>query len=690
MTMYYATGKFTPLQTGILVWRDFFGALVVSTITNIWGFVPLLLAGGIIGEFIKTIPIVVTTTLVASIFVTFLVTLPLMVFVLKPQVPRRVRYLLLGILGASIILLAGNYVRDSYLLVPIILVVILAMGIVLYSQGEIFFRIKTYLTRKGFWRPLSRVGTRIFQEGYFKTHGLAGYYERILRKVLGSQKLRRKVIAIVIVVFIFSIVLVPLGFVKNTFFPKTDEDVIFVELELPSGATNEKTASEAQNVLTKLSEIDNIDFITTEIGRQAMSDSTQTQGESNQALFSLILKDDRVDTSFDIAQSIRDQFKEYPGGDITVVERTGGPPVGADIAITLSGDDLAILQSSADTVLTYLQRQDGVTDVGKSINPGVSKLSFIPNLPELAEHNLTVDQIGLWLRTYISGFILDQAEITSDKPEDIVFRFSDKTITPEELSQLSIPVQGGGDDSQLVPLLSLGILKLTTNPTVITRTDSERTISITGAVEPGFNPVEISQKLGQFADSELDLPSGYTWSTGGVNEENTEAVQSIILAMLLAFVLILGTMVIQFKSYRQAIIVILVIPLAMSGVFIIFALTGTPLSFPALIGILALFGIVVNNSIMMVEKINQNLETGMGFVHALSEGAASRLEPILFTSVTAIIGLIPITLSDPLWQGLGGAIIAGLTFSGTIALLFIPVVYSMWFAGEYASRDRLR
>ena len=89
---------------------------------------------------------------------------------------------------------------------------------------------------------------------------------------------------------------------------------------------------------------------------------------------------------------------------------------------------------------------------------------------------------------------------------------------------------------------------------------------------------------------------------------------------------------------------------------------------------------------MMVEKINQNLEQRMGFVDAISEGTASRLEPILFTSVTAIIGLIPITLSDPLWQGLGGAIIAGLTFSGTIALLFIPVVYYMWFVGEKSSK----
>ena len=149
--------------------------------------------------------------------------------------------------------------------------------------------------------------------------------------------------------------------------------------------------------------------------------------------------------------------------------------------------------------------------------------------------------------------------------------------------------------------------------------------------------------------------------------------------MLLSALLIFGTMVVQFNSFRKALIVLLVIPIAVSGVFIFFALFGIPLSFPALIGVLALFGIVVNNSIIMVDKINKNMESGLPLSQAISEGAASRLEPILLTALTTIVGLIPITLSDPIWQGLGGAIIAGLTFSGVAKLFFIPVIYKIWF-----------
>ena len=110
-----------------------------------------------------------------------------------------------------------------------------------------------------------------------------------------------------------------------------------------------------------------------------------------------------------------------------------------------------------------------------------------------------------------------------------------------------------------------------------------------------------------------------------------------------------------------------------------FALTGTPLSFPALIGVLALFGIVVNNSIMVVDKINQNMKIGMEQIDAIIDAASSRLEPIFFSSLTTIIGLIPITLSDPLWRGLGGAIISGLLFSGTVMLIIIPVAYTYFF-----------
>lgn len=138
-------------------------------------------------------------------------------------------------------------------------------------------------------------------------------------------------------------------------------------------------------------------------------------------------------------------------------------------------------------------------------------------------------------------------------------------------------------------------------------------------------------------------------------------------------------MVIEFRSFRQTIIALLIIPLSVAGVMYVFAFTATPLSFPALIGVLALFGIVVTHAIVVIEKINDNISENMPLREAIIDAAGNRLEPVLLTSLATIVGLIPITLSDPLWRGLGGAIIAGLLFSGAIKLFFVPVMYYLWF-----------
>jgi multidrug efflux pump subunit AcrB len=141
-------------------------------------------------------------------------------------------------------------------------------------------------------------------------------------------------------------------------------------------------------------------------------------------------------------------------------------------------------------------------------------------------------------------------------------------------------------------------------------------------------------------------------------------------------------MVLQLRSFRQSVLVLSIITLAVAGVFFNFTILGIPLSFPALIGVLALFGIVVNNSIMLTEKINQHLRFGIPFTQAITSACSSRVEAIFFTSLTTIFGLLPITLADPLWRGLGGAIIAGLSVSGLMALFVLPVLYFDVFSGK--------
>lgn len=670
MTAYFRSGKFTPLQTGLLVWRDFWVAILTTTVTTVWAFIPLLLSTGIIGEFIKPIPIIVSSALIASIFVALFIVLPLMVFLLKPQIPFRVQVLIRILLLAVIIAAFYFIVPQSALFVPQ-LIALFVFVLVIYLIRDAFREFFT--NRFAGHKATQKRFAQLLDKGIIGFGRIEHGYNNLIHRILSSKSARRSTIIMVVIFSLFSFALVPLGLVKSEFFPPTDEDNVFVSVELPTGTNLDVAKKEGLDLLEQFKGTQDSKTITLELGRGFSTDTGGSAGTgSNNLLYSLALEEKRHKTSSEIGQDLRNKFKDYSRGKLSVVEVSGGPPAGADLQIKLFGPDLKELDNYAAQIQDYLSKQQGVTNIDKSIKSGTSKLTFIPDKARLSENNLTPDQIGFWLRLYASGFEADEFKFPGedDLKEDVTIRFGSSTQSVEDITSISIPTQTG----TMIPLSSLGEFKLEPNPSLITREDGKRTLSVTAAVTAGFNVPDLNKDLEKYADT-LNLPSGYGWATGGVNEENQKSVQSILQAMILSFLLIIITMVLQFSSFRRALIVMLVIPLSISGVFIIFALTQTPLSFPALIGILALFGIVVKNSILIVDKIIINQKSGMEFTESVADASASRLEPIALTSLCTIAGLIPITISDPLWRGLGGSIIAGLTFSGTIMLFFIPVVY---------------
>lgn len=678
MTRYYKIGKFTPYQTGLMVWRDFIVPLWSTTITTIWAFVPLLLATGIIGEFIKSIPIVVTVTMLSSTTIAVLITIPLMIVFLKPQFAPRVSKLLkilgfVGFVGVFLLFLPQNNLK-----VLVAVMAVLTLLISLRIRKELVQTYQDTVATNPRAKRLDRTVRHIADHGIISIDRLIKAYRRTIEKILDSSRARKRTLVAIITFALIAYLLVPLGFVKNEFFPKDDAQLAYASLELPPGTRPEIVHAEAVRVAEKLRSTPELNYMVTEVG-SVVSSGGDRDSLGNAVLYTLHFtdKDNRSLTSGDIAQIVRDQFSGYTKGKFSVIELTGGPPAGADIQIKLKGDDLGVLNQYADKVSAYLQKQQGIINVDKSIKEGTSKVVFVPDKVRLADAGITVGDLGLWLRTYASGFTLDTV-LFGDEEKDITFRtsaYDQKPLT--ELGSIEVPLHSGGS----IPLAALGSFKLETNPTIITREDEKRTISVLAGVKQGVNIPEKSNQLLAYAHS-LKLPQGYEWATGGVNEENEKSVQSILQAMVLAFLLIVITMVIEFGSFRQALMAMLIIPISIAGVLYIFALTRTPLSFAALIGILALFGIVVTHVIVVIEKINENREHGLELRDAIADAAANRLEPVLLTSLATILGLVPITIADPFWRGLGGAIISGLLFSGALKLFFIPVVYYNWFKTE--------
>lgn len=680
LTAYYRTGKFTPLQAGLLVWKDFLIPVLTTTTTTVWAFLPILISTGIIGEFIKPIPIVVSTTLIASILVALFITFPLIIFLLQAHVPPRVKTLLkiLAILLPIGFVLAIVPKDNNVYLIPLLAVVIFIF-VTYQIRSSLTTYLKTKFASSGHNALLNKIRQK-FTTGFISFGPVSQHYKQIILNILKSKTARRQAIIMVIILSLFSFALFPLGLVKNEFFPKTDQNIIYISDELPPGTNLSQSNDQMHLLLSKIPNYPEIEFTSAVVGQTLGGFGTAGSSPNNILLtVELVDKNKRHRTSSELADLLRRSLANYNQGTITVSEPSGGPPAGADLQIKLFGPDLNTLNAYADKIENHLKTVPGVINADKSIKPGAGKLVFTPDSQKLSSLGLTSDQVGGWFRLYASGLTADKIKLDEDSStkEEINFRLTDRVPSANELNQILIPTSAG-----LLPITSLGTITLEQSPTLITRESGKRTISVTAGVKPGFSVSTLNSDLGKYADS-LNLPSGYSWQTGGVNQQNTESVQSVLEAMVLSVLLIIATMVIQFNSFRRALIVILVIPLSISGVFILFALTQTALTFPALIGVLALFGIVVKNSILLVDKIVANLDVGLPFTEAIADGAASRLEAIALTSFCAIFGLIPITLSDPLWRGLGGAIIAGLTFSGTIMLFFIPVVYFYLFESEH-------
>jgi multidrug efflux pump subunit AcrB len=317
--------------------------------------------------------------------------------------------------------------------------------------------------------------------------------------------------------------------------------------------------------------------------------------------------------------------------------------------------------------MAVLEEMPEAINVDTSLKQSAGQIKITLNESELRQRNLSAGQIGGWLRTAITGSETGDITVNSEDV-DLVVRLAEGDQTLSMLQNLQLPTQFGS-----YSLAEVADFSLETSPTAIEREGGDRVVRVTAAA----NNISATELLAKFQDQTQDyqIPTGYSWDVGGVNEENDKSVQSIIQAMGLSALLILITMVLQLNSFRKSLLVLSVIPLAVAGVFFNFTIMGIPLSFPALIGVLALFGIVVNNSIMLVEKINQNLKFGLPFLESVVDACASRIEAIFFTSVTTAIGLLPITISDPLWRGLGGAIIAGLSVSGTLILVLLPALF---------------
>lgn len=684
---YLRTGKFTPEEAVLLVLNDFKVVLTTTTLTTVWAFLPLLMSTGIIGQFIKSIPITVSVTLISSLIIALVINHPLAAILERIRLTKKIfSFILFGLLIAG----GAAWLIPSLLAKIIVSLLAFSLAGVLIrwylKQGRGILLANSILVEQE-WQDDDLIKKKLREQGNHEDdnifsrlmHGvihfnsILPYYEKYLRRLIATKRTRVMTLLITGLIFIAAISLPALGIVQSEFFPSADTDVVYINLEAPSGLRLEETDKIVSKVEERLFKYPEILNYTTLVGGSA-SGSGLGGGSSSSHLAAITLKLSKTDvrevTSYELADKIRADLSDIKEAKITIESPAGGPPSGAAFEAQIKGDNLQTLDKIANELKVNLQSVPDVVSTDVSLKESPADYTFTLDPARLELYSLNAAYVGSTLRMAISG--TEVTTVLRDGKEIKVMARFDQTKIPnlESIQNLQIL----NLKKQPVFLKDVAVIELKPSVETITRIDQTRTVLLTAGIKGGANAAVVLKDF-QEKIKNYDFPEGYEISYGGENEQNQESVLSIIKAMAVAFILIISTLVIQFNSFRKAAIVLVTIPLALIGVFFGLALTGINLSFPGLIGILALFGIVVKNAIILVDKISLNLKSGIPFKDAIVDAGKSRLEAIFITSICTIFGILPITLSNETWRALGGSVVFGLMLSSFLTLFIVPTMF---------------
>ena len=684
---YMKTGKYTPEEAVLLVLHDFKIVLTTTTLATIWAFLPLLMSTGIMGQFIKSIPITVSVTLGSSLLIALMINHPLAAVLERIRLTKNFFFLIIAMLLSIGIFSITFLSFAGYATATVLFAIILWMLYWYFGIGKNKLEENKILAEKE-WDDDELIKLKLRTQGNHESEDFAGkfihgiihfdrvlpIYEKYLRKILHSKKSRLTFIFSVLALFVFAISLPATGILKSEFFPASNQDNISISMRAPAGLNLEQMDLIVQKVEERLLGYPEVISFSTLVGSPGSGSGISiSQNNSNTASIFIQLTpttEERI-TSYELADKIRENISDIQGATITVNAPQGGPPAGAAFQAQISGDNLQTMDKIATELEPILDSIPGTVNSETSLRDAPAEYTFRLDPTKMQFYKLNASSVGMTLRTAISGTKISTV-ILDNKDIDIVAKFDEEKIpTLEAIQNLQIL----NSANQAVFIKDVAKIELKSSVESITRIDQKRTVLLTADVNGSTSSTEVVSAFQKKIASDYKFPQGYEITYGGENEQNTESVQSILRAMIIAALLIISTMIIQFNSFKKATIVLVTLPLALIGTFIGMTIFGITLSFPGLIGILALFGIVVKNAIILIDKINLNIKFGIPFFDAVVDAGKSRMEAIFITSICTIFGIIPITLSNELWRALGSAVIFGLLFSSFLTLFLVPALF---------------
>ena len=498
----------------------------------------------------------------------------------------------------------------------------------------------------------------------------------------------------IIALFFFSLfVLLPR--IKTEFFPTQDNARIGITIKLPAGTRQDVTRELGFRITRQLREkypeIETINFSEGQAGEDNVFGNMSDNGNN-------ILKynirtstsSERERSISEICDEIRKDLAEYPEiRTFNVSAGGGGGGIGGEAAaeIEIYGYDFTKSDRLAAEVAERMSKVASCSQVDISRDEYTPEYRVDFDREKLALNGLNMATAANYLRNRVTGNVSTYYREDGDE-YDIRVRY-DKQYrqSVEDIENITIYNSAG----QGIKIRDLGRVVESQSPPTIERRDRERVITVKCVVAKGYALSDVIAEANKVM-SEVEIPSGFTWQFGGSFEDQQDTFSDLFMLMALMIVLVFIIMAAQFESLTYPFVIMFSIPFAVTGVLIGLYVTGTPMGVMALLGVLMLIGIVVNNGIVLIDYTMLCRERGQGLTLAVVTAGRSRLRPILMTTLTTVVGMIPMAVGtgegSEMWRALGMSVAWGLSFSTLITLIIIPTLYSL-FAG-YGIRRRRR
>jgi len=555
--------------------------------------------------------------------------------------------------------LAGKYIRS----LPI------AVVYAVVSSLFVSLTIIPWLASRLMPRSEHAEGNRVLQ---WLDRGIHRTYAPLLHRALAAP---RATLVLALSLVVGSFALVPaVGF---SLFPKAGTPQYHVDIETPEGTSLAETDQAARYAEAVIRQHPATRGVFTNVGKDNPAvyyNVTQRPEAPNRGqLIVLLSAYDNVRTPLAL-DSLRRRLALYPGARIELKEFENGPPIDAPIAMRIEGTSLDTLQRLAAQYDAAFKRTAGTQYVNNPVRLRRSDLTLVVDKQKAGLLGIPSVEVERTLRLGIAG--LEAGTIRAENGDEypLMVRIAHNgRPAPEALDRIQV----SGVTGAMIPLSQIAMLRFSASPTTIDHMNRQRSVTITSYVRSGYNTDAVTKQVMTALDS-IALPAGYVMYPAGEIESRKESFGGIGGAIIVAVFAILAILVLEFRDFRTTLVVASVIPLGLVGGIVALLLSGYTLSFTAMIGFVALVGIEIKTSILLVDFTDQLRRKGVSLDDAIQQAGEIRFLPIVLTTMTAIGGLLPLAVQGSgLYSPLAWVIIGGLVSSTLIARLVTPVLYKL-------------